>query len=175
MKRLSFVFVMVFCIGFTKIVVAEPFVIFNSGDTVSTAPYKSVIFGGQRVSKLHAWFNKKMPGVVIDETDKKMNELFPVSTERLSSHYIVQNIYAATMPSPACVLGADDLSLRWVRRNVAMLKRIKASCFLVSASNMTNARLIANALDGVSINIANGDKLSALFDFNYYPVLIKNE
>lgn len=176
MRRFSFasLVLIVFCIGFTKTVVAEPFVIFDSGYTVSTAPYKTIILDGQRESDFYSWFDRTLPGAIIDEENKKISELFPLTTEQLSPLHISsrQDIYLSTLPAPICIIGTDNLSFRWVRKNAVILKKVGAVCLLVSAPDVDKARLILNALNEVPMHLAHGDKLSDYFDFNHYPVLI---
>ncbi len=169
----SFVLFIV-CCGFTNILVAEPFVIFDAGNTVSTAPYTAILSGDQRESDLLSWFYKTIPDAIIDEEDKKISELFPLVTGQLSPLYMSSgiDIYQAKLPSPLCVVGTDDLSLRWLRKNSNTLKEIEAHCLLVSAPNVDKARLVLNVLGSVPMSLARGDQLSDYFKFNHYPVLI---
>lgn len=197
MKPFAFIYfsMVAFCFSFAGTLVAQPYVIFDSGDTVSTAPYIAVLLNNQQdpqKSDFYLWFAKQLPGVIIDDEDKKPSELFPLVTElsiqRLlylspqfiplyipDSRDIGRDIDLATLPSPICVIGADDKSLEWIVKKVNMLKRIKAHCLLVSAPDVDKARLVLNALGSVPLLLADGDMLGDFFKFESYPIVISRE
>jgi integrating conjugative element protein (TIGR03765 family) len=176
MKPLSFVYssMIAFCLTYADMLVAEPFIIFDAGNTVSTAPYTAILLKNQQESDFFRWASKELPGVIIDEEDKKISELFPLVTKQLSPLYMSSGIdtYQASLPSPLCVIGSDDLSHRWLRKNANTLKKIKAHCLLVSAPDVDEARLVLNVLGSVPMSLARGDILKQYFKFNHYPVLI---
>ncbi len=193
MKPFAFIYfsMAAFCFSFAGTLVAQPYVIFDSGDTVSTAPYIAVLLNNQQdpqKSDFYLWFAKQLPGAIINDEDKKPSELFPLVTELSTQHLLYlspqfiplyipdsRDIDLTALPSPICVIGADDESLEWIVKKVNMLKRIKAHCLLVSAPDVDKARLVLNALGSVPLLLADGDMLGDFFKFESYPIVISRE
>ena len=77
------------------------------------------------------------------------------------------------LDAPICVIGADPLSLRWIKANLDKLVQVKARCWLVQARNFQAFSAVSQALQGrVVMTPADGDIVADYFGLSHYPVVI---
>lgn len=159
-----------FCVGFAQ---AEPLIIHDSGVGVATAPYK-LLFNNDDVRDLRdSWIFGELP-----EADPVAQagpvEIYPITTARLTPKRFEQPIegYFPRMLFPVCVVGDDDLSLQWVKRNRRHLAESGAQCFLVSARSAESVAPLLRLLKGIVVYPANGDAIADYFKIEHYPLLI---
>ncbi len=99
---------------------------------------------------------------------------FPVSTKKLSPAKIERSRkqYIASLPGPMCIVGADPLSRQWITKNYKHLRASNAMCVIVQADNESQAQELAMMLNGLLVNLGDGDVLADYFKIEHYPVLI---
>lgn len=152
-------------------VVAEPEIIFDTGRTTSTMPYRKMLTDSQVPDFGESWFLNKMP----KSSDPKNPETwFPITTTRMSPKRLENEseIYLTQLPVPICIIGTDELSIEWLRLNIKHLIEINAQCWLVQANHIDEVKMLSKILKSVSITPANGDAISRYFKIKHYPVLI---
>jgi len=172
MRRLSLrpLVLATFCVGFAQ---AEPQIIHDSGLGVPTVPYKS-LFSNDDVRDLRdSWIFGELPEP--DPAGRAVPmDIYPITTERLTPKRFEQPLegYFPRMLFPVCVVGDDELSLQWVKRNRRYLAESGAQCFLVSAGSAESVAPVLRLLKGIVVYPANGDAIADYFKIKHYPVLI---
>lgn len=157
---------------FTSLAQAEPFVIYDAGQGVSTASYTQLFSSEQIPDFRNSWMFKELPQA--EAADVTPVSTFPIRTSRLTPKRLTreQEGYFATIAFPICVIGTDDLSIEWIMRNLQPLIEMNAQCLLVSAESEVDARELLNLSPGLAIYPANGDAIADTFKIEHYPVLI---
>ncbi len=151
---------------------AEPFIIYDAGQGVSTALYTQ-LFSGEPIPDFRdSWLFKALPQS--DTAEVTPEPTFPITTSRLTPKRLTQaqDSYFAAMIYPICVIGTDALSREWVMRNRQPLVEMNAQCLLVSAESEGAARELLALAPGLAIYPAQGDAIAAHFKIAHYPVLI---
>jgi integrating conjugative element protein (TIGR03765 family) len=168
-------FVIALLLGLTgALAQAEPRVIYDAGQGVSTERYLS-LFSASQMPEFRdfsqSWLFKEMPAKPATAKDP---DLFPIRTRRLTPQrlYQEQESYFALMPYPVCVVGTDALSRAWLKRNLSQLVAMDAQCLLVAAETAEEARDLLSLAQGLMVYPANGDAIAEYFKIQHYPVLI---
>jgi integrating conjugative element protein (TIGR03765 family) len=160
---------------FSRIALAEPYVIFDSGMGVSTDPYKGLFNTLNTQNIGDSWIFKEIPEQDKDtDQDKAVKNLYPITTTKLMPKKIDQPLekYFPRMPFPICIVGDDEISVSWLERNRHHLGQTGAQCFVVSAHSAETAAPLNKLLTGIPSYPANGDAIAEHFGIKYYPVLI---
>lgn len=159
---------------FSGIAMAEPVVIYDSGNTVSGEQYKNFFSTDIKPDFIKdGWVFKGEPAP--DEpVDRGQTTVFPVSTKRLTPARIERSReqYIASLPGPMCIVGSDALSKQWITRNYKALRSSNAMCVIVQADNEAQAQELASMLNGILVSLGDGDVLADYFKIDHYPVLI---
>lgn len=163
---------MVLCCSGVK---AEPVVIYDSGKTVPGDKYKNFFSTDIKPSFIKdGWvFNgEPEPDVLPEKPESTL--AFPVKTTKLTPGRIERSRdqYIATLPGPMCIVGSDPLSKQWITRNYKHLRAANVMCVIVQAENEAQARELAMMLNGMLVNLGDGDVLADYFKIKHYPVLI---
>lgn len=169
MKQLAIV---IFLTIIGSLALAEPFVIYDAGQGVSTASYTRLFSGEEIPDFKDSWLFKELPEA--DAAGPTPQSTFPISTTRLSPRRITEEkeTYFAVMAFPLCVIGTDDLSRLWLERNLRHLVEMNAHCLLVSAESEADARSLLELTPGLAVYPAHGDAIADYFKIEHYPVLI---
>lgn len=85
------------------------------------------------------------------------------------------NDAARHLPRPIFLLGADNLSLRWLRQHHARLKELGAVGLVVAASGKAEYARLLEAANGLPLAAGSGETLAEQFGLEHYPVLIGPE
>lgn len=151
---------------------AEPFVIYDAGLGVSTAPYTQLFSGEEIPDFRDSWLFQDLPEA--ESTLPTPMRSFPITTRKLTPRRITEEkaTYFAVMAYPICVVGTDDLSREWLTRNFQQLIKMNAQCLLVSAKSKADAHSLLQLTQGLSVYPANGDTIAETFKIAHYPVLI---
>ena len=153
---------------------AEPRVIYDSGQGVSTKTYVA-LFTTAEVPEFRdfsqSWLFQDLPA---QSAPAKESDIFPIRTRRLTPQrlYQEQESYFALLPYPVCVVGTDPLSRAWLSRNLKQLVAMDAQCLLVAAETAEEARALVSLAQGLMVYPANGDAIAETFKIQHYPVLI---
>lgn len=73
---------------------------------------------------------------------------------------------------PVFIVGADPLSIRWLRLHQAQLKQLNAVGLAVNVETQAQLRQLQNAAGGLAIHPLAGDAIAAQLALAHYPVLI---
>lgn len=154
---------------------AEPVVIYDSGNTVSSDKYTNFFSTDIQPDFIKdGWvFNAEpKPDVETEAPDSTL--AFPVRTTKLTPARIESSKaqYIASLPGPMCIVGSDPLSKKWIRRNYKALRQSNAMCIIVQANSESDAHELAMMLSGLLVNLGDGDTLADYFKIEHYPVLI---
>jgi integrating conjugative element protein (TIGR03765 family) len=155
------------------LVLAEPYVIFDSGMGISTASYKG-LFNNDNISDIRdSWVFGQLPVLEADDKEKSVN-IYPINTTKLTPKRLdqPQEGYFPRLLYPICVVGDDELSLAWLERNREHLGQAGAQCFIVSAYSAESAAPLIELLSGIPSYPADGDAIADYFGIKHYPVLI---
>ena len=110
-----------------------------------------------------------------DLTPKALPSPYPIETNLVLSDQgsiLVRNNYQGP---PACIVGSDDVSKRWLEANRPTLVKLKVNCILIQARNdhqVLVMRKIASPLALAAIELS--DPLAEL-GVREYPVLIVSQ
>ncbi|MEN8168117.1 MAG: PFL_4695 family integrating conjugative element protein [Pseudomonadota bacterium] len=151
---------------------AEPLVIYDAGQGVSIARYKTLFSAGETPDFRNSWLFKELPEA--DAAGPTPEKTFPIRTSRLTPRRLTREreSYFAAMIYPICVIGTDDLSKAWIMRNLQPLIEMNAQCLLVAAESGEEARELLKLAQGLAIFPAHGDAIAEYFKIEHYPVLI---
>lgn len=161
---------------FSSAIVAEPVVVYDSGQTVSGEKYRVFFSTDIKPDFIKdGWMFKSEPMPDESAANKPTETtVFPVETTRLTPGKIAdpRDQYIATLPGPMCIVGADALSRQWIKRNYKTLRASNAMCIIVQAKTEAEANDIASMLNGLMVSLGDGDVLSDYFKIKHYPVYI---
>ncbi|MBL4636208.1 MAG: integrating conjugative element protein [Kofleriaceae bacterium] len=139
---------------------AVPKVIYDSGQTVSIAPYTDTI---------KIYNPKKVKPITV------FNPL-PISTPNLSPGYVKKRgINQPYLTNPIFLFGNDEFSYKWLLKNKALLIRIDAIGMLVEVESRQELERISHAAKGLKIIPAPAVDLAKQFHLKHYPVLISKQ
>lgn len=97
----------------------------------------------------------------------------PIRTSALSPMRIEsRDAYFPNLMTPLFVVGADSVSLAWLKQWREALLKVGAVGWVVQAENAEELRAIAEAGAGLRFMAMSGDALTEVFGVNGYPVLI---
>jgi len=167
------IFSTIFITLFFNSVHAGPQVIYDSGTAISTAKYEALLSGEQMPDFRDTWIFKEMPGA-IREVDKPPKEMFPITTSLLTPKVtnVNKEVYFSLMAFPICVVGADELSIAWIKKNKRHLVKNSAHCMLVEAKDLESAQELMTVMKGILVFPADGDVIAKYFKIKHYPVFI---
>lgn len=152
---------------------AEPHVIYDSGTAIPTSKYEALLSGETMPDFRDTWIFKEMPGA-IREVDKPPKEMFPITTSLLTPKItnINKEVYFSLMAFPICIVGADSLSIEWIKKNKRHLVKNSAHCMLVEAKDLESAQELMKVMKGILVFPADGDVIAKYFKIKHYPVFI---
>ncbi|MCK9608011.1 MAG: integrating conjugative element protein [Methylomonas sp.] len=137
--------------------VAEPVVIFDSGRTIRLP------------NQPHT---QHIQTPVTTNFDVQIDPL-PVKTPSLSPGKVMsRTIDRPYLDRPLFIVGADTLSMRWLRLHQAQLKQLKAMGLAVNVETLAQLQQLQNAAGGLAIHPLAGDAIAAQLALAHYPVLI---
>ena len=152
---------------------AEPIVIYDSGRTVPASKYTNFLFTDIKPDFI------KSGWMFTDEADKEESQkkpnsqVFPLTTKLSPARISVnKEQYIASLPGPLGIVGSDPLSKQWITRNYKHLRDMGARCIIVQSENESQAQELAMMLNGLLVNLGDGDVLADYFKIEHYPVLI---
>ncbi|HFD80628.1 MAG TPA: integrating conjugative element protein [Gammaproteobacteria bacterium] len=102
------------------------------------------------------------------------NAILPIRTPELSVGRVERRATPASPYAlrPTCVIGADPMSLAWLRSVKPTLIERGAYCWLVQAETPDDLSRVADVADGLIVIPAPGAILQQAFGIRHYPVLI---
>ncbi|RLA19593.1 MAG: hypothetical protein DRQ62_11705 [Gammaproteobacteria bacterium] len=136
---------------------AEPLVIYDSGNTKLFQSLPKIIryqFAGPE--NYQAEFNG-LPVVTHSMTPGR------VQTRTINRPFLNQPIF---------IVGADALSLTWLKEHRQQLKKHNATGIAVNVKTQKELEKMVQASGGLAINPVAGDKISRQLSLKHYPALI---
>ncbi len=141
-------------------------VIYDSGDTLSIAPYKKRVQPDTR------------PQTTIKPIPKQSSRIdlapnFPVTTPQLSPKVVAPRpISLPHLQTPIFIIGSDAFSRQWLQERKDELISVGAVGLLVEAENREALRSIQVLGDGLHITAVPGQDIAQQLGIKHYPVLI---
>jgi integrating conjugative element protein (TIGR03765 family) len=137
--------------------VAEPVVIFDNGRTT-------------RLPLQPQTLHIQTP--VTANFDVQIDPL-PVKTPSLSPGKVdSRTIDRPYLDRPLFIVGADPLSIHWLRLHQAQLKQLNSMGLAVNVETQAQLQQLQNAAGGLAIHPLAGDAIAAQLALAHYPVLI---
>ncbi len=154
-------------------VLAEPIVLFDSGRTVPALPYKQIILDVEIPDFGALWAIDKSASETVASDPSNPANWLPITSTRLTPGKVAARVVEYNnLPSPVCVIGSGERSIKWLQKNHKALAENNVLCWLVEAPDLESVRNVILALDGVSMAPADGDAIADFFSLRHYPVLI---
>lgn len=149
---------------------AEPVVILDAGG-ISTEKYRRVLQPEQVPDFGGLWVQANLPRIQQDPDNPDV--WLPLTTRMTPARIDRDQEVNFELDAPICVIGADPLSLHWIRVNLDKLVQVEARCWLVQARDFRAFRAVSQALQGrVVMTPADGDIVADYFGLSHYPVVI---
>lgn len=156
--------------GFAWQAHAEPIVILDEGG-ISTEKYRRVLQSTEVPDFGGLWIEANLPRIQQDPGNPDV--WLPLATRMRPARIEMEQEVSFNLDAPICVIGADPLSLRWIRANLDKLVMVGARCWLVQANDFRAFTAVSRALQGrVLMMPADGDAVADYFGLTSYPVVI---
>lgn len=166
-------FVVCLTLLFTTVCMAEPIVLFDSGITIPSYPYKQILSKTEVPDFGAEWALDKAAGMAPQSESIDPNSWLPIVSKRLTPGQVkTRSVRYDYLVSPICIIGSDAQSLRWIATYHSILSDNNVLCWLVSAPNIKSVQTVIDTLDGIAMSPADGDAISEFFGLSHYPVLI---
>jgi integrating conjugative element protein (TIGR03765 family) len=99
--------------------------------------------------------------------------MLPVVSKSLSPGRVVARTNnAGGLTQPLFLIGADDLSVAWLRQRGDVLREIGAVGLVVNVTDMSSLTDLRKVASGLTLIPASGDDIADLLKLKHYPVLI---
>lgn len=164
---------------YTNIIHAEPNVIFDAGKkhSQSMETYLRVFKKpSQFVLPDDAASRQRIQQELLDRASQHGGYggvRVPIRSQTLTPQRVAsKDAYFPNLMTPLFVVGADPVSLAWLKQWREALLKVGAVGWVVQAENAEELRAIAEAGAGLRFMAMSGDALTDVFGVNGYPVLI---
>jgi len=136
---------------------AEPVVIHDSGNTKPIQSFPQ---------------NSRYQYAATENYQPDFNGL-PVITQSMSPGRVqTRTINRPFINQPIFIVGADALSLSWLKEHRQQLKKHKATGIAVNVTTQKELEQLVQASGGLAINPVAGDKISRQLSLKHYPALV---
>lgn len=103
----------------------------------------------------------------------EMAVVFPLKTQWMQPQLVEPaTIDRALSAKPLALVGADNLSASWLKKNAGYLASIDATVWIISASTQLALDTIKSFVPGNTTFVGTADSLHSILPHNGYPVLI---
>lgn len=153
MSRLPVFLCLLLC---SAAIYAQPKVLFDSGRTISSDKYLSEL-----QSKPVA---KQKPNISKLAT--------PSTPEMTVGRVEKRSVSLPYLPSPLFLVGADNISIQWLKKHRQALIKAGAVGLIVNSASSSDLQAVIRATDGLQVSPASGSDLAKQFNLKHYPVLI---
>ncbi|MGI2023818.1 PFL_4695 family integrating conjugative element protein [Shewanella glacialipiscicola] len=76
---------------------------------------------------------------------------------------------------PIVLIGSDDISKRWLKKNKLKLREISATLIVIEASSEHDIRQLSSEYEGKIMPMSSSDDLLTSYQIDHYPVLITQD
>ncbi len=137
--------------------VGEPIVIYDNGQSI---PLRNQPKTRHYQYPVSANFNIKL-------------EPLPVKTPAMTPGKVqTRTIDRPTLNRPVFIVGADPMSLQWLRLHQRQLKKINATGIAVNVESKQQLDILRKAGGGLDINPLSGETIARQLALFHYPVLM---
>ena len=144
---------------------AAPVVIHDTGRTLTLDDYYAPLAGADSATELS---HPQVPSSVADA-------VLPIRTPEMTPGKVGKRaIDKPLLAQPLFLIGADELSQRWLRRHRPRLLQLNAVGMLVNAATARDLERVAAIADGLPIAPAPASDVARLLGLRHYPVLISS-
>jgi len=154
---------------------AQTTVIHEGTRTESIAPYMAPLLGDGWRPQDEAPAGR--PGGPAGDMD-----IFPIRTPQMRPGHLGASQPAAEVAArlrglsrPFCLIGSDELSLRWLAGNRSDLLEMGAICMLVEAETVNDLSTVLQHARGIPMTPASASDLAEHLGLSVYPVLITRD
>ena len=152
-------------------------VIYDSGQTFSIAPYLEPI---SVTPTERPWLNKKSTPPIVQPSDQwNWSAYLPIQTLQMQPGPLPtfqltpkQRTLLSRLSPPLFLIGADDISQRWLQQNRLSLQRLGAIGLLVQADTAADIQHLQTLAQGLLLIPASATTLVPVFGLSHYPVLL---
>lgn len=167
------------CLLCSTVILAEPVVIYKGETVVSSDPYRLALKTGRPVEKTPPEVIRKELETIQQQTIEKIKQSgvpgfnFPYKTEGLSLGKVeARSIQKRDLLSPFFIIGGDEQSRAWLRKNKDRLIRLQAIGFLVEAQNLEEFERVQEEAGDLFIGRMQSNGMVQGLGVNHYPVLV---
>ena len=148
---------LILCITISTGLIAEPIVIHDSGKAIQLQSFPK---------------NRRYHYAPPAHYQTEFNPL-PVITLSMSPGRVqTRTINRPFLNQPIFIVGADALSLTWLKEHHQQLKKHKATGIAVNVTTQQELEQLVQASGGLAINPVAGDKISRQLSLKHYPALV---
>jgi integrating conjugative element protein (TIGR03765 family) len=104
------------------------------------------------------------------------SDLLPVHSDRLTPGTVAAR--QAALPAgmtPFFIIGADQLSLRWLKQRGDRLRELHAVGLVVNVDDAAQLKQLRQAGDGLVLRPVAGDDIARRLDLSHYPALMTSK
>lgn len=149
----------------TGLAMAEPVILYDSGQTAPLAPYAAALTGASNSAPAPAPVAPPPAGAIL-------LSLPPIVTPELTPGVAAPRPGPLPLPQPLFLVGADPFSLRWLTAHRDRLRRIGAVGLLVQAPAPTDLATVRAVAGDLVILPMPGSDLARWVGLTHYPVLL---
>lgn len=167
------------CLLCSTALLAEPVVVYKGEKVVSIDPYRLALKTPHPVGKvptevIHSELKKNQQQTMQTVTQSGVPGFnFPYKTEGLSLGKVeTKNIQKPDLPSPFFIIGSDEQSRAWLRKNKDRFITLQAIGFLVEAKNLEEFELVQEDAGDLFVGRFQWNGMVQGLGINHYPVLI---
>ena len=154
------------CLWVPVMAQAELAVIYDSGHTLSIAPFLEVFDAGNASPQQSPVPIKPLLGAADPQV------WLPIQSPGLTPGPVQSRSYDRPFARPFFLIGSDARSRQWLQDHRVRLKAIGAVGMLVQADTLDDLHTIAELADGLSILPASASDIAKALGISHYPVLI---
>lgn len=108
----------------------------------------------------------------IPHTGRGEADMLPVRTSRMSPGVVSPRVLEAPGLTPLFLVGEDERSIAWLRRNAASLRERKAVGLVVNVQTAEALARLRGVASGLELAPVSADDLAERLNLQHYPVLI---
>lgn len=167
------------CLLCSTLLLAEPVVIYKGEKVVSIDPYRLALKTPRPIEKvpievIRSELKKNQQQTMQTVTQSGVPGFnFPYKTEGLSLGKVEpRNIQKPDLPRPFFIMGSDEQSRAWLRKNKDRFIALGAIGFLVEAKNLEEFELVQETAEGVYVGRFQWNGMVQELGISHYPVLV---
>jgi len=123
--------------------------------------------GGQPARPYYARAEARTRGPVTEA------DMLPVTSDRLTlGHVTARSLDLPGRMTPFFIVGADKLSVRWLKQRGDRLRHLHAVGLVVNVKTAAQLKQLRRIGDGLVLRPVAGDDIATRLELSHYPVLV---